>query len=392
MASSNGPLIFLVAGEPSGDLLGARLMAALKSETAGAVSFAGVGGPLMEAEGLESLFDIREIAVMGLVEIIGHLPTVLRRMRDTREAALAAKPDAFISIDSPGFSLRVSERLQGCGFPLIHYVAPSVWAWKPGRAKRIAAFLDHLLCLLPFEPPYFEVHGLPTTFVGHPAVEAAAQPTDPDALRARLGIEADQPILCVLPGSRAGEIRRLSAIFGEALGVLAERVPDLIALVPTVPTVSSQVETAVGSWPVPAHVLLGQEDKYAAFQASRAALAASGTVGIELAVAGLPAVMAYRVNWLSAEIARRILTIKHVSIASLVLDRRVQPEVLQESCTPPRLAASLLPLLQETPERDRIIRDGYEAARLLGQGDDAPSVRAARTVLKVLNQENGASS
>ncbi len=386
MARTEGPLIFLVAGEPSGDLLGARLMASLKAETGGAVRFAGLGGPLMEGEGLKSLFDIREIAVMGLVEIIGHLPTVLRRMRDCREAALAAKPDAFISIDSPGFSLRVSERLKGCGFPLIHYVAPSVWAWRRARAKRIAAFLDHLLCLLPFEPPYFEEHGLQTTFVGHPAVEAASQPTDPAGLRTRLQLKPDQPLLCVLPGSRAGEIKRLAGVFGGALGLLAERTPELAALVPTVPTVASQVSEAVQSWPVPTHVLPRQEDKYSAFAAARAALAASGTVGIELAVAGLPAVMAYRLNWLSAEIARRVLTVKHVSIASLVLDRRVQPEILQDSCTPQRLAAGLLPLIEDSDERARIIRDGFEAARLLGQGGDAPSLRAARAVLQVLQQ------
>lgn len=377
-------LVFLVAGEPSGDLLGARLMAALKEKTGGAVRFAGVGGPLMEAEGLASLFDIREIAVMGLVEVIGHIPTVFRRIRETEAAARDLRPDVFVSIDSPGFSLRVSEALKGEGFPLVHYVAPSVWAWKPKRAKRIAAFLDHLLCLLPFEPPYFEVHGLASTFVGHPAVEAVARTPDPVALRDRLGLAAAAPLLSVLPGSRRGEVTRHAGIFGAALGRLKDRHPGLQALVPTVPNVAEQVREAVAAWPVPAHPLLGQEDKYAAFAASRAALAASGTVGIELAVAGLPAVMAYRVNWISAAMVPLFVNLRYASIASLVLDRLVQPECLQFDCNPKKLSGVLEELIEDTEERRRVIRDGREAARLLGLGGPAPSARAAETILALL--------
>lgn len=379
-----GPLVFLIAGEPSGDLLGARLMAALKAETGGRVRFAGLGGPLMQAEGLRSLFDISELAVMGVAEVIKDIPRILRRIRQTREAALAARPDILVSIDVPSFSLEVSQKLKGAGFPLVHYVAPSVWAWKAWRAKHVARFLDHLMTLLPFEPPYFEKHGLATSFVGHPAVEAAACPKDPEGLRRRLGLAPDQLLLTVLPGSRRSEVRRLAPVFGEALGLLAERHPGLAAVVPTVPNVAEQVRAAVAAWPVPVTVLEGEQAKYDAFAASRAAIAASGTVGLELAVAGLPAVMAYKVNGLSAWIARRALKIRWVSIASLVLDRLVQPECLQENCRPDVIARTLEPLLDETPERRRVVAEGSEAARLLGQGEESPSRRAAKVVLSVM--------
>ncbi len=375
------PLVYLIAGEPSGDLLGARLMAALKAETGGRVRFTGLGGPLMREQGLDSLFDTAELAVMGIAEVVKEIPRILRRIRETTAHAIASRPDVFVSIDSPSFSLEVSQRLKGRGFPLVHYVAPSVWAWKAWRAKHIAKFLDHLMTLLPFEPPYFEAHGLAATFVGHPAVEAAAQPTDPAGLRARLGLTPTQPLLVALPGSRRSEVKRLAPVFGEALGLLKRAHPDLAAVVPTVPNVAAQVGEAVKAWPVPAHVIEGAQAKYDAFAAGQAAIAASGTVGLELAVAGLPAVMAYRVVGLSAWIARRALKIKWVSIASLVLDRLVQPEYLQENCNGPAIAQAVEALLADTPERRRVIEEGRAAARMLGQDGLAPSHRAARVVL-----------
>lgn len=382
--TTQAPLIYLIAGEPSGDLLGARLMAALKRETRGRVRFAGLGGPLMQAEGLDSLFDTAELAVMGIVEVVAVIPRVLRRIRQTTAAAVAARPDVFVSIDSPSFSLQVSQRLKGRGFPLVHYVAPSVWAWKAWRAKHVAGFLDHLMTLLPFEPAYFERHGLAATFVGHPAVEAAARPTDPAGLRACLGLAPEQPLLAVLPGSRRSEVKRLAPVFGETLGLLRQQHPGLAAVVPTVPNVAAQVRAAVAGWPVPATVIEGQQAKYDAFAASRAAIAASGTVGLELAVAGLPAVMAYRVSGLSAAIARRALKIRWVSIASLVLDRLVQPECIQENCTPAMIARSVAPLMADTPERRRVVEEGRAAARLLGQEGEPPSRRAARVVLSLI--------
>jgi lipid-A-disaccharide synthase len=375
------PLIFLVAGEPSGDLLGARLMAALKAETGGRVRFAGVGGERMAAEGLDSLFPIRELAVMGIVEVVPHALNIYRRIRQTVAAALAARPAALVTIDSPSFTLEVSQRLRGRGFPLIHYVAPSVWAWKAWRAKHIARFLDHLLALLPFEPPYFEAHGLATTFIGHPAVEMAEVQTDRDGFRARHAIDPAAPLLTVLPGSRRGEVARLAPVFGAALGVLAARHAGLRAVVPTVEMVAEAVEAAVRAWPVPTVVLRDPADKYQAFGASDAALAASGTVAVELAVAGLPAVIGYRVSRLSAALARRLLKIKYVSIVNLVLDRPLQVELLQDECTAERLADAVDRLLDDPAAREAHLAGCREAVARLRPGGESPSRRAARVIL-----------
>lgn len=379
--ADDGPLIFLVAGEPSGDQLGARLMVALRDETGGRVRFAGLGGERMRAQGLDSLFPIDELAVMGLVEVLPHAFRIYRRIRETVAAARAARPAVLVTIDSPSFSLEVSGRLRGEGFPLIHYVAPSVWAWKPWRARQMARYLDHLLALLPFEPPYFEAHGLETTVVGHPAVEAGARPVDPVAFRAAHGIPGDAPLLTVLPGSRKGEVSRLLPVFAGTVAGLAARRPDLHAAIPTVPAVAGVVEAATASWPVPTVVVRDTDAKYEAFAASHAALAASGTVAVETAVAGLPTVVAYRVAPLSAAIARRLIKVRFVSIVNLVLDREVQPEYLQERCTADNLIAALDPLLAERGARDAFRAAVRPALEALGLDGPAPSVRAARAVL-----------
>lgn len=381
---SAGPLIFLIAGEPSGDMLGARLMAALKSETGGRVRFAGVGGAAMAAQGLKSLIDISDLAVMGLVEVLPHLFRIIGHIRRTASAARAARPDAVVTIDSPNFTLEVSKRLKGTGIPLIHFVAPSVWAWKAGRARRMAGYLDHLLVLLPFEPPYFERHGLATTFVGHPALEAAGQAGDPAEFRRRHGIPAKAPLICVLPGSRRGEVRRLLPVFKAALGLLAARFPGLHAVVPTVPTVGEEVAAAARTWPVPAMVVAGTANKYAAFAAANAALAASGTVAVELAVAGLPAVIAYRVSPLTAALGRRLLKIRHVSLPNILLDREVLPEFVQDRCTPDNLADAVGRLLAD-PAARQVQAEGYrEATAKLSAGGVAPSQLAAQRILALL--------
>jgi lipid-A-disaccharide synthase len=381
---ADAPLIFLIAGEPSGDQLGARLMAALKAETGGRVRFAGVGGELMAAQGLDSLFPLSELAVMGFADVIPRIPKILGRVRDCAEAVLAARPAALVTIDSPAFTLRVARRLKGQGIPLIHYVAPSVWAWKPWRAPGIARTLDHLLALLPFEPPYFERHGLAVTVVGHPAVEAAAAARDPAAFRQRHGIPQTAPLICVLPGSRRGEVERMEPIFAAALGLLKERFPELQAVVPTVPTVADLVEAAAAKWPVPALVLREPAAKYQAFAASRLALATSGTVAVELAVAGLPAVIGYRVGPLSAVVARALLRIKYASLINLLLDRPVQPELIQENCTPERFAREAERLLTSSEARAAQIAGTREATALLGLGGPAPSVKAARAILQII--------
>ena len=379
------PLVFLVAGEPSGDQLGAKLMAALKDQAGGRVRFAGVGGARMAAEGLDSLVPIDELAVMGVVEVLPHIFRILRRIRDTAAAAKSARPDVVVTIDSPSFTLEVSKRLIGLGVPLIHYVAPSVWAWKPWRARHIARDLDHLLVLLPFEPPYFERHGLATTFVGHPAVEDAARPRDGAAFRRDHGIPADAPLLAVLPGSRKGEVRRLLPAFEGALGLLKSRFADLHGVVATVPTVAEDVVAATTSWPVPVTVVHDTEAKLAAFAASDAALAASGTVAVELAAAGVPAVIAYRVSAISAFLAPRLVKVPHVSLPNILLGREVQPELLQTRCTPEALAEAVGHLLSDLAARDAQRAAYAEAVAMLHPDEETPSHRAARQVLALID-------
>lgn len=378
------PLIFLVAGEPSGDLLGARLMAALRDETGGAVRFAGIGGERMIAAGLDSLVPIDELAVMGFFEIVPHAFRIIRRIRQTVAAARALRPAAVVTIDSPSFTLEVSQRLRGLGVPLIHYVAPSVWAWKPWRAAKMARYVDHLLTLLPFEAPYFETHGLATTFVGHPAVEMRDYAADPLAFRGKHGIAAAAPVICVLPGSRRGEVRRLAPIFGATLGRLGQRFPDLRALAPTVSTVAAEVAAAAQTWPVPTTVLVQPAEKAEAFAAADVALAASGTVAVELAVAGVASIVAYRVSSMTAFVARRIVKAPYASLPNILLGREVQPELLQENCTPDRLAAALGALLDDPEARAAQVAAAAEAVRKLIPDGASPSRRAARTVLSLI--------
>ena len=297
-AATEGPLVFLVAGEPSGDELGARLMAAIEQRRR--VRFAGVGGPLMEARGLSSLFPMAELSVMGLAEVVPHLPKLIRRLSQTAAAVRQCRPAVLLTIDSPGFNFRLAKRLKGAGVPIVHYVAPSVWAWRPGRARAVAGYLDHLMALLPFEPPYFEAEGLATTFVGHPVLEdgldGIVERGDGEGFRRRHRIPPGATVLCVLPGSRRSETGRLLPVFARTLGLLKEQFADLYAVVPTVDTVADEVTAAAAGWPVPAVVIAAASEKAAAFAAADVALAASGTVALELAVAGVPAVIAYRVH------------------------------------------------------------------------------------------------
>jgi lipid-A-disaccharide synthase len=385
--AAGGPLVFVVAGEPSGDQLGARLMAELKAETGGQVRFAGVGGERMEEQGLQSLFPMAELSVMGLAEVLPHLFKILRRLRQTVTAARARRPDVVVTIDSPSFTLRLMRRLAGIGCPRVHYVAPQVWAWKPWRAKAMAGYLDHLLALLPFEPPIFERHGLKTSFIGHPVVETAGRTFDAAAFRAAHTIPPQAPLICLLPGSRASEVKRLLPVFEETVALLAERHPDLHVVLPTVAGVEQHVRESTRAWPVPVTVVTGAENRYTAFAAAQAAIAASGTVAVELAVAQLPAVIAYRVNRVTAFLARRLIRVRFVSLPNLVMDRPIQPEMLQEDCTPPKLADALQPLLTDTDRRAAYVEACQEAARALGAFGEPPSRKAARIVLHQIGHD-----
>ena len=375
------PLIFLIAGEPSGDQLGARLMAALREETGGRVRFAGVGGEQMTAEGLKSRFPIHELAVMGLIEVLPHLVVILRRMRETVAAIRALHPDAVVTIDSPSFTLEIAERLKDDGIPLIHYVAPQVWAWKPWRAKKIARYLDHLLVLLPFEPPYFARHGLATHFVGHPAVEAVMETADeagvPDG-------EVGPPTLLVLPGSRKGEVKKLLPVFAAVVRDLAPRHPGLKVVIPTVETVEEMVRAQTADWPLPVEVVRGAAAKAKAFRAATAALAASGTVALELAVAKVPTVVAYRFAGIVGLLPPSLLGVPFVSLANLIAGREVQPEYLQRRCRSEQLLPAVERLLSD-PEARAAQREGYRGVvEALTPPEGAPSRAAARRILASL--------
>lgn len=379
------PLVYLVAGEPSGDILGARLMQALKRRTGGAIRFAGVGGESMAEEGLTSLFPQGEIAVMGLAEVIPKIPTVLRRVRDVVDDIVAKRPAVVVTIDSLGFNGRVAKALAARGnrIPRVHYVAPMVWAWKPGRAKTIARQFDHLLCLLGFEPPYFTPHGLAATHVGHPVIEGGAGRGDGADFRTRHGIAATETVLCVLPGSRRNEVVRMLPVLKAAADLLRARHPDLQVVIPTVATVAETVEAETRTWPRPPHVVRGETERWNAFAAADVALATSGTVALELARARLPFVIGYRGSPISTWLARRMISIKYATLLNHVANRMIVPEFIQEACTAEALAQAADRLLCDGAARAEFLRETEAALAELAGPFASPSDKAAEVVLRI---------
>jgi lipid-A-disaccharide synthase len=386
MQGETPPFLFIIAGEPSGDALGAALIAALRERTAGRLRIAGIGGEEMAAQGLESLVPIADLAVAGVAEVLPRAPLILRRVRETVAAIRALRPDAVVTIDSSGFTWRIAQRLrrQGERMPLIHYVAPMVWAWRGGRARRMARWYDHLLTLLPFEPPYFERVGLAASYVGHPVLESGAEHGDAVRFRAAHAIPDDALVITVLPGSRGGEVRRLMPVFGAALRRLETMVGPFRVAVPTVATVADSVAKGVVGWPGRPIVLRERGDKYDAFAASRAALAVSGTVALELALAGLPMVVAYRLSRLSEAVIDRLVKIRQMNLVNLLLDRPLVSEHLRQACAPEPLAAALAEVIQDERVRSAH-RKGYdEAMRRLRADGLSPSRAAADRILAVL--------
>jgi lipid-A-disaccharide synthase len=372
---------FLVACEASGDFLGAQLMRALK-KSVDSPTFIGVGGPQMIAEGLESCFPYNELSLMGFVEILPHLRKLLRRLNETVALAKKVRANAIVTIDAPGFTLRFIKRARAAGVqgPFIHYTAPQVWAWRPGRVHKIARLVDHLLCLFPFEPPYFQKVNLPTTFVGHPLVEVDTV-KDPTFLKQHRIPESAQ-VLTLLPGSRVGEITRLLPAFQETARLLQKRFPSLFLLVPTLPHLEAAVQKAFQDFPLPWRILR-KEDKMQGFLHSQAALAASGTVTLELALAGLPAVVGYRLSPLTYFFAKRLVRVEHISLVNLLLECPLLTELIQENCTPERLYDAVVPLLEE-PDKRQQIQSGYRQAlaQLYPEDHSSPSAAAAAIIVR----------
>jgi len=381
--------VFLVAGEASGDRLGAALMAGLK-ELAGDVSFDGIGGPLMHAEGLQSRFDMAELSVFGIAEVLPKYRHLKRRIAETAQAVIDGKPDVLITIDSPDFCLRVARLVKDSSdIRTVHYVAPSVWAWRAGRAEKMAKSIDQVLALLPFEPPYMEAAGMRCDFVGHPVVaEPRATDAEVSAFRAETGI-GEAPVMLVLPGSRRGEVSRLAPVFGEALRLVLARHPDMRVVLPAAPSVASAVIEMAEKWPGNPVVLdpRGQTNdaaaaqKRAGFAAADYALAASGTVSLELAAASTPMVIAYDMNWLSWQIMSRMLKTSTVTLVNLVSGSDTIPEILGPACRPPAIAAALNDLIDDAAMRAAQISAMAETMKKLGKGAKAPGLRAARAVL-----------
>ena len=379
------PLIFIVSGETSGDNLAGRLMAALKRETGGRIRFAGVGGPQSERQGLASLFPMSDLSVMGLAEVLPHLPRLLRRINETARAARELAPDAVVTVDSPGFCLRLAHHLRGSGIPVIHYVAPQLWAWGPFRAKKLKKRLDHIMALLPFEVPFFAQYGIPATYVGHPAIDAGAEHGDGSAFRTRHKISVDTPLLCVLPGSRAGEVRRMLPVFGEAVALLKQKHPDLRIVIPAVDSVAGLVRDMTKDWPLPVLLVSDMAERFDVFAASNAAMAKSGTVTLELALAGVPMVVAYRISPTSAFIVRRMgVAVEHASLVNLLLGRQVVPEFLQEECTGANIAEGVDEILSSETVRAAQQKDFAAVVKALGSPTPSPSERAAKVVLDIV--------
>jgi len=384
--SPSRPLsIYIVAAEESGDALGAALARALVKHEAGAVKLSGVGGHAMAAAGIVSPFPIDELSIIGLTAIPQRLPKIYRRIRETALAVVAARPDALVIVDSPDFTHRVARRVRRLcpSIPIIDYVSPSVWAWRPGRAKAMREYVDQLLAILPFEPAVHERLGGPAcVYVGHPLVERISE-LRPNADEARRRL-SDPPLILALPGSRSSEIRRLVGIFGDTLERLAARIGPMEIVIPTVPHVAAQLREAVAGWTVTPRIVAEPGEKWAAFRNARAALAASGTVTLELALAGVPMVAAYRLHVVEAVIARLIrlqAKLPSVILANLVVGENVVPELLQEDCTADKLAAALLPLLSDTAERRRQIEAYRRLDDIMAIGAATPSAMAAAIVL-----------
>lgn len=375
--------VYLIAGEPSGDLLGSRLMRALRQKSE--VEFCGVGGDTMQQEGLTSLFNISELAVMGLAEVIPSIPNVLRRIKQTVDDIIKQKPDVVVTIDSWSFCSRVHKSLRklNTGIKQVHYVAPQVWAWKKRRAKTMYKYVDELLTLLPNEPQYFTPYHLKAEFVGHPVIESAALTAKGDDFRQAHNITPEKKIISILPGSRHNEVCRLLPDFLQAAELLYAKHPDMFFVLPTVTTVAERVKKMTQNCQLPLLVVNTENERYGAFQASSAAIAASGTVALELAMCHIPHIIAYKISRLTYILAKSLVKIKYVNLTNIMLNRLVVPELLQYDCTPENIAKHIEELLEHSSVYQKQMQGFDDVKKYLSSCEDTPSAKAASIILRI---------
>ncbi len=371
--------IFISAIEPSGDVLGAELMRAMRTLNP-KIQFFGLGGPLMAQEGLTSLFPIQDLTLMGFLEVLPKLGMIFKRIRQTVEYISDLQPDAVLTIDGLGFHKRVIKKIQSMRsrIPFIQYVAPAVWAWKPGRAKKMAALIDKLLVIFPFEPPYFEAHGLSTVFIGHPVTERFP-------LKSVSFYKDDHTQIVLLPGSRIQEVKRHLPVFLKAAEKIAKVIPSCRFILPTMENLMPIMENDLKDSPLPIHIITDAEEKYRSFQESHFAIAASGTVSLELAMAQLPAVIAYKTSPLTYAIAKRLARVPYICMVNILINRAVVPELIQHDCTPEHIAERSLKILQSECEFNKF-QEGYKEAihKLSAPDHKNPSVYAAKIIYNCL--------
>ena len=385
--------LFLVAGEPSGDRLGAAMMSGFR-QIGIDCEFAGVGGEAMQAEGLDSLYPISDLSVMGFAEVVPSLPRIFARLAQTSRAAVAFAPDALVTIDSPDFCLRVAARAKKARPELlaIQYVAPTVWAWRPWRASKLARIFDHVLAVYPFEPAFLRKYDVRSTFVGHPATETPTPtPAQADEIRREFGIEGDEPVAVVLPGSRKAEVARLGPVFGTALNLAIRELPGLRPIIPAAYPVADMIADMVNSWPVRPAVLdprgyspeSAEIRKRALFEIASGAIAASGTVSLELASAATPMVIAYDMNWLSRQIVASLLRVESVCLVNLAAEAKAVPECLGRDCRPEKIAGEFVRLFRDPGAREAQLQACRSAMERLGKGAGPSGERAARAIAEI---------
>lgn len=377
--------IMLVAGEASGDTLGAALMRAIRIRSETNIDFFGVGGELMEKEGLTSLFPMSDLSIMGFTEVLPRIPRLLSRIRQTTKLALTKRPDVLITIDAPSFTLRVARSIRGKGIPRVHYVAPQLWAWRPERAHDLYRSVDRLLALFPFEKEFFAKYGVDCSFVGHPVIESRKKTLD-DGLRfrKRFDIAKKAKLVVVLPGSRRNEIKRHLPIFCRVLANLSSRVLNVHPVLVAVPDTVAEVKKQLLKWELPVTLVETRENRFDVFAAANAALAVSGTISLELAIAEVPSIIAYRTGILTAAIARRMISVNHIAMPNLIVGERVVPEFVQERCNAVELTTALENLLEAEDLRAKQIKGLSLVANSLGAGCLSPSFRAADEILNII--------